>query len=64
MARLTFVVKDSNDMIRIRWLLIIGLVARETVRILQRVVVIDMTLLTLSCGVLTSQRKVGGGMVK
>lgn len=64
MARLAPVVENSNHMIRIRWLLIIGLVARETVRILQRVVVVNVTQLALSYQVLTSQREAGGVMVE
>ena len=64
MTRLTLVVQDSNDVIRIRWLLKISLVTGETVCILQRVVVIDMAELTLSDGVLSSQREIGGVVIE
>lgn len=64
MARFTSVVQDSNDVVWIRRLLIVALVTRKTVRILQRVVVIDMAELTLSDGVLSNQRKIGGVVIE
>ena len=64
MARFTSVLQGPDDVVWIRWLLIVGLVTWETVCILQRVVVIDMAKLTLSDGVLSSQRKIGGVVIE
>ena len=64
MARFTSVLQGPDDVVWIRWLLIVGLVTWETVCILQRVVVIDMAKLTLSDGVLSSQREIGGVVIE
>ena len=64
MARFTSVVQDPDDVVWICRFLIVGLVTRETVCILQRVVVIDMTELTLNDRVLSSQRKIGGVVIE
>lgn len=52
MARFTPVVQHPHDVIGICRLLIVGLVTRETICVLQRIVVVDMTLFTPSDRVL------------
>ena len=64
MARLASVIKNSDDVIWICRLLIVGLVTRETVCVFQRVVVIDMARLTLRERMLPCQGEVGRIMVE
>jgi hypothetical protein len=63
-ARLAPVIQHADHVIRIRRPLKIGLVAREAVRVLQCIVVVNVTLLTLRGEVLPCQREVRCVVVK
>jgi hypothetical protein len=64
MARLTPVIQESNDVIGIRRLPIVGLVAREAICVLQCIVVVHVAQLTLSNRVLAGQREIRAVVVE
>jgi hypothetical protein len=63
-TRFAAMVEDSDDMVRIRRLLIVSLVAREAISVLQSVVVVDVAKLTLRRDVLSGQCKIRGVVVE